>query len=268
MNPIILIALHKKSIIPDDSLYLPVLAGAASHDKNLSIKAQPDNTGSNISKKNPYFCELTVMYWAWKNISSKYSHIGLCHYRRYFSIRKPLSMKQDKRLLSVLKREDANKLLKTSDIILPRKRNYYIESLFDHYAHTLHIEPLELTGEIIKEKYKKYYPEFDRLHKRKSAHMFNMFIMRKDFFDDYCKWLFDILFELEVRVKELNLKYNAFHSRFYGRISELLLDIYINTEKLAYTELPVFSPKPTNWIKKGSSFLLAKIAKKKYSKSF
>ena len=55
--------------------------------------------------------------------------------------------------------------------------------------------------------------------------MFNMFIMKKDILDDYCTWLFDILFELEKRFKDV--KYDQFHSRFYGRVSELLLDVYI-----------------------------------------
>ena len=95
--------------------------------------------------------------------------------------------------------------------------------------------------------------------------MFNMFIMKKDVLDNYCKWLFDILFELEKRVDVSG--YDAFHSRFYGRISELLLDVYINTNNIKYTEVPFIEIEHINWIKKGFGFLIAKFTGKKYGKS-
>ena len=33
--------------------------------------------------------------------------------------------------------------------------------------------------------------EFEKLHQRTSAHMFNMLIMKKEILNDYCNWLFD-----------------------------------------------------------------------------
>ena len=87
-------------------------------------------------------------------------------------------------------------------------------------------------GKIIKEKYPEYLNEFNKLHKRTSAHMFNMFIMKKEILNQYCEWLFDILFELEKRVDVS--KFDNFHARFYGRISELLLDVWINKNNFKY----------------------------------
>ena len=130
----------------------------------------------------------------------------------------------------------------------------------------MYIEPLDMAGEIIKDKYPEYYPEFLNLHKRKKAHMFNMFIMKKDILDKYLEWVFDILFELEKRVD--TTKYDTFHARFYGRVSELLLDVYIITNKLAYEEVKVIDIENINWFKKGTSFLMAKFFGKKYGKSF
>ena len=130
----------------------------------------------------------------------------------------------------------------------------------------MYIEPLDITRDIIEEKYSKYLREFDKLKKRTSAHMFNMFIMRKDIMDNYLDWLFSILFELEKRVDAS--KYDDFHARFFGRISELLLDVYINTNELSYKEVKVIDMQKINWFKKGTSFLKAKFTGKKYDKSF
>ncbi len=254
----VVIATHKKYDMPSDKMYLPLQVGA--EGKN-DLGYEKDNTKDNISLKNPYFCELTGLYWAWKNLKEDY--IGLAHYRRHFA-----SKKINKKDLfnSVLTKEEASKLLNNTDIIVPKKRNYYIENLYSHYEHTMYIEPLDITGQILQERYPEYMLEFDKLKTRRSAHMFNMFIMKKDKLDEYCTWLFDILFELEKRVD--NSKYDSFHARFYGRVSELLLDVWLNTKGYSYKEVKVISMEKVNWWKKGTSFLEAKLLGKKYGKSF
>lgn len=254
----VVIATHKKYDMPSDKMYLPLQVGA--EGKN-DLGYEKDNTKDNISLKNPYFCELTGLYWAWKNLKEEY--IGLAHYRRHFA-----SKKINKKDLfnSVLTKDEASKLLNNTDIIVPKKRNYYIENLYSHYEHTMYIEPLDITGQILQERYPEYMLEFDKLKTRRSAHMFNMFIMKKDKLNEYCTWLFDILFELEKRVD--NSKYDSFHARFYGRVSELLLDVWLNTKGYSYKEVKVISMEKINWWKKGTSFLKAKFLGKKYGKSF
>ena len=254
----VVVATHKKYQMPKDKMYLPLHVGAKNKDK---IGYKTDDTKDNISEKNPYFCELTGLYWAWKNLDSKY--IGLVHYRRHFSSKK---VNKKDLINSVLTTEETKKLIKENDIILPKKRNYYIETLYSHYEHTMYIEPLDITGKIIEEKYPKYLEEFNKLKTRTSAHMFNMFIMKKDKLDEYCTWLFDILFELEKRVD--NSKYDSFHARFYGRVSELLLDVWLNSNEYKYKEVSLLNIEKVNWIKKGTSFLKAKFLGKKYEKSF
>ena len=66
----------------DNPLFIPVRCGAV-YDKRENITMLGDNTGDNISEKRNSFCELTVQYWAWKNVKADY--YGLCHYRRYLS---------------------------------------------------------------------------------------------------------------------------------------------------------------------------------------
>lgn len=74
----VIIAAHKQYPMPDKDCYLPVQVGRALHP---DVGYIPDNTGDNISEKNPYYCELTGLYWAWKNLPADV--IGLVHYRRY-----------------------------------------------------------------------------------------------------------------------------------------------------------------------------------------
>ena len=256
MKVTVVVATHKPYAMPDDPLYLPLHVGAEGKE---SIGFTGDNTGEHISAKNPQFCELTGLYWAWKNVDADY--IGLAHYRRHFRGKgkgEPISR--------VLTEQEAVRLLEGKDGLLPQKRNYYIETLYSHYAHTMHVEPLDVAGEIIREKYPAYAPAFEALKHRTAAHMFNMMVLRRDHLDAYCTWLFDILFELERRVDAT--AYDAFHGRFFGRVSELLLDVWLSEQHLDVVEVPVIGMEKTNWLKKGGSFLVAKFFGRKYDKSF
>lgn len=254
----IVIATHKKYKMPEDEMYLPLHVGSEGKE---DLGYQKDNTGENISLKNPYFCELTGLYWAWKNLNADY--IGLAHYRRHFMYTKKSN---NDKFLNVLTYKEASDLLEKNDVILPKKRNYIIETLYNHYKHTMYVEPLDETRNIIKKLYPDYLDEFDNLKKRRSAHMFNMFIMKKEIFDDYCKWLFDILFELEKRVD--NTQYDNFHARFYGRISELLLDVYLRKNNIGYKEINFIYMEKINKVAKIVGFLKAKFGGEKYGKSF
>ena len=255
----IIIAAHKKYRMPEDEMYLPLQVGADGKD---GIGFTRDNTGDNISKKNPYFCELTGLYWGWKNLDSEY--VGLVHYRRHFTIKR-FARKKDK-FQSVLKYEELESILNDYDIVLPKARNYYIENIYDHFKHTTYVETLDEAGKIIEEKYPDYYSEFENLKKTTKMHAFNMLIMEKQYYDEYCTWLFDILFELEKRIDPT--KYDSFHARFFGRVSELLFDVWLKTKGYKYKEIRVLDMEDVNWLKKGTSFLAAKFLNKKYEKSF
>ena len=73
----LIIATHKEFQMPQNKeLYLPIQVGSEGKD---DLGYQRDNTGENISLLNPYYCELTGLYWAWKNLDCDY--LGLVHYR-------------------------------------------------------------------------------------------------------------------------------------------------------------------------------------------
>ena len=185
----ILVAAHKEFPMPNADGYMPILVGAVKNYKP-GINYQRDDEGKNISSKNPNYNELTAVYWAWKNLKD-IDAIGLVHYRRLFFDSKPYSLKN---VLSVKKIE---KLLTTYDVIVPKKRNYYIETNYSHYIHAHHKKPLNKTRDIIAENYPQYLSNFDKVMHRRKAHMFNMFIMKKKAFYSYCNFIFGVLSKLE-----------------------------------------------------------------------
>lgn len=223
----ILVAAHKKFPMPNAEGYMPILVGAAKNYKP-GIEYQRDDEGENISSKNPNYNELTAVYWAWKNLKDV-DAIGLVHYRRLFFDAKPYSLD------NVLSINKARKLLVKYDVILPRKRNYYIETNYSHYIHAHHREPLDETRKIIVKNYPQYLIMFDKIMHRRKAHMFNMFIMKKDAFDSYCSFMFGVLEKLE---KEIDISnYSIQEARVYGYISELLMDVWLETNAYKYTEV-------------------------------
>lgn len=115
---------------------------------------------------------------------------------------------------------------------------------------------MDLTREIISELYPDYVTSFDKVMKSTSAHMFNMYIMKSQLFDDYAKWLFDILFELQKRA-DIS-QYSVQEQRLFGYVSELLLDVWLDQNQLSYKEVPVMFMEKQDWIKKGTGFIQRK----------
>lgn len=270
LNVKIVIATHKKYKMPEDKMYLPIHVGAEGkkdeQGNNLDLGYTMDNTGDNISSFNASFCELTALYWAWKNLDADY--IGLVHYRRHFSLNRSKNKWE-----SVLTYEQLAPYLEKTRIFVPNKRRYYIESLYSHYAHTHYSEQLDQTRMIIEEKYPEYIKSYDKVLKRTYGYMFNMMIMDRKCLNSYCTWLFDILFELKNRIDIPDL--SSFQGRFYGRISEIIFNVWLDYQmangklnKNEIKEIPCVHMEKINWIKKGCAFLKAKFFHERYTGSF
>lgn len=257
MNIKILVAAHKEFPMPaDKDLYLPVLVGATKNYKT-GINYQRDDEGENISLKNPNYNELTAIYWAWKNLDA--DAIGLVHYRRLFSRNKKRSFK------NVLNKKDVEKLLEDAEIILPKKRKYYIETIYSHYIHSHHKEPLDETRRIIQQYYPEYLKSFDKLMNQRSAHMFNMFIMKKKVFNEYADWLFSVLFKLENRIDVSN--YSTQEARVFGYISELLINVWLSEHNYKVRECNWVQIGKRHIFKKGFFFLKRKVVKSENSQT-
>lgn len=256
----IIVNTHKRYRMPDSPMYVPLYVGSIGKP---DIGYLRDDTGDNISAKNSGYCELTGLYWAWKNLPAEY--LGMVHYRRHFS----LHQGKDK-WKSVLSDKEAQRLCGRFDVILPRKRHYFIETLYSHYDHTHYIEHIKHTRRIISEKCPEYLACFDAVLKQRKGYMFNMFIMKRELLNEYCEWLFDILGELENRVRVDGL--SPFQRRFYGRVSEILLNVWLRQKQkndpIGIVEIKYMHMEQVHWAKKVIAFMKAKFFRKKYEGSF
>jgi len=244
------------SVLNTDPIYQPIMAGNALLSANKTIPG--DDTGDNISAKNPYFSELTGIYWVWKNTRQEVT--GTCHYRRFFTARPEPFLYKLKRLLyfpaglykkrfgliytentkrfvpRILIQQDLNRLLTEYDAILPqaRKLKYSVET---HYRRYHDLRDLKILESVLTEKYPDYLEAFRTVLNGKSLYANNMFILKDEHYQEFMTWWFDILFEFERRI-DLN-NYTAYQKRILGFIAERLLNIWFRKKKLKCIELQV-----------------------------
>lgn len=251
----VLVASHKPYWMPSDSLYLPVQVGAAAHE-HIEGYAH-DDEGDQISDKNPRYCELTALWWGWRNLDCDW--LGLVHYRRHFA---------GSGERGVLTSAEADALVGEGDVVVSKARNYYIETISSHYMHTFDQDGSQLAA--LRKGVQMVSPErvatLDAHLAQRRGHMFNMLIMPRGILDSYCTWLFDVL---EVTEGLLDFsQMNDFHARCVGRLGERLLDVWLKSEGIPFQEVPVKGMERTNWVKKGGGFLAAKFLGKRYESSF
>ena len=239
----VIVAAHKPYRMPSDGVYLPLQVGAAGKETIAGFTR--DDAGAEISEKNATFCELTGLYWAWRNLRA--DAVGLVHYRRHF-----------KGAQGVALGDELARLLEDHEVILPRRRNYLIETTYSQYAHAHHAEDLDVTRQILTERHPDYVESFDRTMESTKGHRFNMFVMRRPQFDAYCSWLFDVLFELERRLDISS--YSPYDARVFGFVGERLLDVWLDVQTdVRVTELPVLHLESQHWPTKILGFLRRKL---------
>lgn len=231
---------HKPSMLYKSKIVTPIHAGreiAFSKSKDGSINADDykwlennmigDNTGENISCKNRFYNETTVLYWIWKNCKS--SVAGLMHYRRLFDFSGLVNNSKPKTVLDSfnISSDVIKNILSEYDIILPNKLNFGTETVYSQYARYHHIEDLELALNIVKEKYPQMAFYADNLKEINCGYFFNMLIAKKDVFDKYAEYLFDVLFELSKRLPPREER-NLYQQRIEAFIAERISTVYFN----------------------------------------
>ncbi len=254
---------HKEYPQPGGDFIKPIQVGKALSEIDLGFIK--DDAGDNISIKNPTYCELTALYWVWKNsdqITSEF--IGLSHYRRYFCLpqmvkKKKLFFKVDRPdrrdvYIKPLTNAELNKVgtaelqkefqshLKGQKIIVAKESPMGSNKLYDFNIKDNYIfNHIREDWFLLEAAINKVHPDYIDFAKNyfetaKKMYCFNMFIGSKKFLTDYCEWLFPILTELENTVK---LSEYPYQRRLFGFMAERLLNLYIKRNSLTTVEYPV-----------------------------
>lgn len=267
----ILVGYHRPAVLLKDEVLTPIhlgraLATEASKDGSMSKEDYQwmldnmigDDTGENISEENRKYCELTALYWAWKNYDKlgNPDYVGFMQYRRHFIFddgfdgtgrEKPwgcfrfsgiddsyvdmLSLRGDK-IVAYLEKHPAD--------VLTTKEVSFGQTVAEHYAQTLSfLNPDDLR--ICARKAALLFPEYKsaiRKYLRSKKHYwYHSFIMKKEIFFEYCEWLFKILFATEKEIDYQDYTIAAYRTPAY--LGERLWGIFFNGKKM-YAE-------PGNW---------------------
>lgn len=241
---------HKNAQTLQNKFLIPIQVGTG---ESLSCECVRDNQGDEISRKNGSYCELTAQYWAWKNDKVS-EYLGIMHYRRVFDFSN-FSYSNDVHGVIVEQSlgldfeakygyfdENIESFVSKYDIVLPKMwsvRNIGFKSLKEHYIKApFHIEShLQITQDAVKELYPEYLSDFQIVLDGHEGYFTNMFVMKREYFEKYSQWLFDILSLVESKVSLDGL--NIQEKRVFGYLSERLLNVWIAHEKRTNLSLKI-----------------------------
>ena len=252
----ILVAHHKPGTVIGSEMYLPIHVGKAL--SNYDLKMQGDNTGDNISQYNPTFCEMTAVYWGWKNLDADY--IGLCHYRRFFTFRHNSLWVRGKNMLKYafcssignayrhgadfaytdqiqldaqLFEQDAISFEKKlyrylddyhPDIIVPTPYHFACRDNEGFFS-VIGRDHIALLKELVKERCPECIESLEETLRSNVLYAANMAIFSRSLFHEYCSFIFPILMDHLETVKSREWCFDPLKEKCYARISGYLAEL-------------------------------------------
>lgn len=216
----IFVAAHKPDFVIHDEVHTPIHVGrVVSKFKAEMAEMLGDDTGENISEKNPSYCEMTAHYWIWKNVKDA-EFVGLCHYRRYFGCE--------------ITQENISQLMQDYDVMLVEP-SYYVDSVFSYFAKFVGAENMTILAEVMKRLYPDYYDTLVKLCDGVKFYPFNMLVCRKPLYDQYCEWMFTVLQTCEQYIKPSPYTNGR---RALAYLAEMLTSVYFLHRQLRIKAVP------------------------------
>lgn len=196
-----------------------IQAGTALAD--VSIADIHDDTGINISKKNRMYCEMSAVYWIWKN--TDHDWIGIEHYRRHLLV-KPEML-----------RDDIDAILPLPYICYPHEISQFLRFTTEDVLNAL----LKALKELHPDKYEDYH----RILYDKYQYTYNMICARRYVFDNYCRWFFEITEYMEKTIGEDVPE--LIKTRAFSYVAEVLTNLYFmyhqNDLRIRHVEKAIYT---------------------------
>lgn len=217
----ILVCAHKKDpYTRNEGVYKAIQVGKALHPE-LDLGYINDNEGENVSDKNPKWCELSAIYWGWKNLNNV-EYAGLCHYRRYFDID--------------ITDNNIDKILKNKDILLV-KRTIENCNIATRFSELVSMEDFYIFLDALLE----IHPEYKEsvINYCYNSNRFipcTMFLAKKSVYDDFCKTFFPVFFKIDSIM--LTHGYSRLN-RAIAYLGELSLGLYVTHNNLKAKYVPL-----------------------------
>ena len=207
--------------------YVPLLVGQSQHElERVYPDAVCDDKGDSISSLNPYFCELTALYWVWKNTDDEVK--GVVHYRRFFltgdGSQSPMGW------------ADIQMRLQQHACIVPISRALLQKVGTDYDRHHVR-EDLLLVRDAIMRLSPEYIEAFNRCMSGRYIYPYNMLIASGSLFDHYCEWLFPVLMDVYRRI-DFGER-DSYQKRAIGFLSERLFKVWLIRNNVDVCEQPI-----------------------------
>lgn len=202
-----------------------------------------DDTGDNISERNPKYAELTGMYWVWKNQSVPY--LGLLQYKRRFGKEYCLQFYKRKLILGyhILDSKDMMQYLDKYDAIVSEEvlENQTVDQQFRTSGFSYRGEYpgiiLDATEEVINRNFPQYLDDFQAAMQSNVLNPHNMMVAKQHIFHSYCEFLFPILEKLDEYISVGF--YDEHYNRMYGWLAERLFGVFLRNSNISYIVFPV-----------------------------
>lgn len=187
--------------------------GAALTNQRIYSGVMTDDTGENISEKNQQYCELTGLYWIWKNAREDY--VGMVQYRRHFLLPE-----------NWLERMIENDI----DVILPVPL-YVAPCLSENYRERHIASDWDFLMEYMRKNLPAEYESATKFFDGSLYSPCNMLIAKRLVLDELCSWMFPILDAVAARIGRREDKYQ---NRYPGFMSERLMTYFFEGRKHQY----------------------------------
>ena len=310
----ILVGYHRPATLLKSDVLVPIHLGRAlaAHDSKDGLINDKDyqwmldnmigdDTGDNISQLNRQFCELTAIYWAWKNYDKlgNPDYIGFMHNRRHLILSPDVKLPEEKFINNLPIFDHIDKKYISSiglDENIAKSLNC---NILPQYVQVNKIHP-SLTSNLksflgyartpdffiemrnfISSKYDDFKAETQNIANSKKMLPGNVFILEKELFFEYCAFLFDVCFELKNKFNNYsyttieNIRQIAWTSEF---ISTIFFNVKMNIYPNKFKQVPLSFINYPNWYEKKTTFkllyyyLLSKVffseTKKYYEKKY